>query len=151
MDDGTFPALLKTLSDSSEEVRKSLLTWLSIVWVVIITGDQAWSSTSRTDILEFGRKLLQSFHDKLARAVQYWQTVTGNERKSYYPSTLSELKHWADLSNFRGDPGKGGGGLIPWSRRVEVWPRSLGFGICWCNRSKVEHHLDNISRISRFP
>ncbi len=59
MDDGTFPALLKTLSDSSEEVYTSTFGYLSISPP---TGYQTRFTIIGSNFIELRRKLFQSVH-----------------------------------------------------------------------------------------
>src|SRR3984957_3400683 len=71
VDDGTFPALLKTLSDSSEEVRNNSAYSSCPRLRRCTLGDQARPTASRPDMLQLGRKLFQSVYDESARVIQH--------------------------------------------------------------------------------
>lgn len=77
MDDGTFPALLKTLSDSSEEV--SILTprcW-HLDLNAYLEGHQTRFTTSRPNLVELRGKLFQGIHDESVGTLQHRSATTG--------------------------------------------------------------------------
>jgi vacuole morphology and inheritance protein 14 len=69
MDDGTFPALLKTLSDSSEEVCILAGLILNLRLNGNVSGHQTRSATSCPDLIKLRGKLFQGFYDESARTV----------------------------------------------------------------------------------
>ena len=71
MDDGTFPALLKTLSDSSEEVGESKGSMLNLANTPFCEGYQTRSAIVGSDIVKLRRGLLQSVHDEPIGALQH--------------------------------------------------------------------------------
>lgn len=91
MDDGTFPALLKTLSDSSEEVSfRASIHRYAPGFLMVVLGYQTRSSTSSTDLFALGRRVFQDLHGQSPRVVQHRPTVVGAARKSYHLPTLHE-------------------------------------------------------------
>lgn len=74
MDDGTFPALLKMLSDSSEEVGVACCSAVKHI-SQRKTGHQARLAVACADLFGLRRGLLQAIHEQPSGALQHRQRV----------------------------------------------------------------------------
>lgn len=101
MDDGTFPALLKTLSDSSEEVSLHGLQHFYAPKLMSSVGHQTRFATPCPNFLKLGRELFPGVHDQPVRALQYRSPTFRDQRKPHHSATVSQSQHGKDLQSFR--------------------------------------------------
>ena len=102
-DSGTFPALLKTLSDPSEDVSShdSKQEWCSL------SGGQTRLAASCPDISIIRRLLLHELHEKRSRTFLDRSPTARDPRELDHSSIVSASQCRADLQDHCGDSGKG--------------------------------------------
>lgn len=152
MDDGTFGALLKTLSDSSEEVRElDLFSLFDHNLKIGFAGHQTRLGTTCSDLITIRRGLLQDIYDQSIGSFQHRPKSTRRAWKFDYQTTVFASQHRSNIQGFRRNLGKGRGPFLSSVlRQFTIYQQNkraipLGPGICQQDDRKVEHDSDYVS------
>ena len=133
MDDGTFPALLKTLSDSSEEVIKQDLKLLA---QISSTSDDAYFRAFMVNLLALfstDKKLLETRGSLIIRQLCF--NLTTDRVYRAFAEILEKEEVCCVASR--------------WELLLTTW--RLGPRVRQYHRAKAEHDFDNITRAGRLP
>lgn len=131
MDDGTFPALLKTLSDSSEEVIKHDL---QLIAQISTSSEESYFRAFMHNLLELfstDRRLLETRGSLIIRQL----CLNLNTEKIY--RTFAELLEREEVSIVFLDP------------RRTTMIRFKGPRICWCYCAEAQPNIDDFARAGR--
>lgn len=131
MDDNTFPALLKTLSDPSEEVIKHDL---QLIAQISTSSEENYFRVFMHNLLELfstDRRLLETRGSLIIRQL----CLNLNTEKIY--RTFAELLEREEVS------------FIPGDLRGTIMICSQGPRVCWCDCTKAQSDTDDLARAGR--